>query len=32
VFQPKAETWLCDAQPWDPLLPGLPRFDKYAPH
>ena len=30
LFQPAAETWLCDAQPWDPLLPGLPRFDKYA--
>lgn len=32
LFQPAAETWLCDAQPWDLLLPGLPRFDKYAPH
>lgn len=32
VFRPSAETWLCDAQPWEPLLPGLPRFDKYAPH
>jgi hypothetical protein len=30
LFQPTAETWLCDAQPWDPPLPGLPRFDKYA--
>lgn len=32
LFQPAAETWLRDVQPWDQPLPGLPRFDKYAPH
>jgi hypothetical protein len=32
VFQPAAETWLGDAQPWDPPRSDLPRFDKYAPH
>lgn len=28
-FQPGVEFWTADAQPWDPLLPGLPAFEKY---
>ena len=30
-FQPQAEVWACDAQPWDQLNPALPKFEKYPP-
>jgi len=31
AFEPAIEMWVSDAQPWDPLNPSLPKFDKYPP-
>lgn len=28
-FKAQAEIWTCDVQPWDPLDPTLPKYDKY---
>lgn len=28
-FQPQMDVWTADAQPWDLMEPGLPKFDHY---
>jgi hypothetical protein len=31
LFKPQMDIWTSDAQPWDHLDPGLPKFEKYPP-
>jgi hypothetical protein len=30
-FAPEADVWMASAQPWDPIEPGVPQFDKNRP-
>ncbi len=31
VFHAQCDLWTCDAQPWDPLDPAVPHFEKSPP-